>query len=670
MANRITDRLIKASRICGLKYAVLPNVLRRSSAYILAITVSPEERRARMGHGELTTTYWNSYRNTTSTVDVQARRHNIEEENVMIMSSIFLNTDANDPPPSHISAQGMAAILNDPELNTLMTEKSALLDRLLTEHGSLDAAQSKDPSRRIQYTVLRNKYSIKLATLQRKRYAEECKTWWAAKEGRQHTEIPEGHQVRSRIDQVLDESEEQEAQLPDNSAMPIDLQTLNEASAVASALVMDLDASDSKADSSLDDVQAAAAEEPTEISYTTASTSIVMRGRTFVPGEGDVPKHTLVDHLPSLLYDQPEDMTWKQLSDVCTTTFNHLHNAGRFFPNQEPLPGTWQCRFCGITFLGKKLGKTSPENHSFFCQAHSLAERVHQTLQSGDAAAVESCPLGGCWYSLKDTTSAKWKSHLSIKERHYWNDVEPEWTCSNHDTNLVFHSRYDLTIHSITAHAAPSKLVSLKSTSWEALLFFCHFCQILIPRTDELEEHHLQAHLDVGDVTATIVDHGLAGVERNLRWIHPGFCIFCVFNTRRSPIKRFNTLNSLSRLLDHVTSDHIERMTESIRCPAAGVSTPEGLPQCTDTAVFDAAGLSAHLEEVHGYRVHSRKRSQPGKKKRKSADAVMETSAAKEDLSAEGQENLDAVQEPAKKMNLGSRQPLRDLDVNQASQQL
>lgn len=89
---QILDRLHRLSWYCGLKHNMLPSVLRRSSAYLLANTTTPEERKARMGHAENSSVYWGAYRNTTSTVDFQALRLNVTQKNVADRSSVFLNT--------------------------------------------------------------------------------------------------------------------------------------------------------------------------------------------------------------------------------------------------------------------------------------------------------------------------------------------------------------------------------------------------------------------------------------------------------------------------------------------------------------------------------------------------------------------------------------------------
>jgi hypothetical protein len=75
--QQVAKQFEDIGRHCGLEHKMLPGVLRRGSAYTLALKVSPEERCARMGHSDKDTAYWDAYRNTTYTVDFQAVRRGL-----------------------------------------------------------------------------------------------------------------------------------------------------------------------------------------------------------------------------------------------------------------------------------------------------------------------------------------------------------------------------------------------------------------------------------------------------------------------------------------------------------------------------------------------------------------------------------------------------------------
>ena len=69
---------------------IISTTLRRGDAYLLAMNVSKEERRARMGHSDSDSTYWSHYRNRTSTLDVQAIVHGVEALDMTMHSSVTL----------------------------------------------------------------------------------------------------------------------------------------------------------------------------------------------------------------------------------------------------------------------------------------------------------------------------------------------------------------------------------------------------------------------------------------------------------------------------------------------------------------------------------------------------------------------------------------------------
>lgn len=673
-SQQILSRLHKLSQICGLKIAMLPNVLRRSSAHLLALNVTPEERKARMGHSEDSQAYWKAYRNTTSTVDFQALRFDLDKTNLATMSSVFLNSD--EPPPARVSDEGMTEILNEPELVAISEEQSKLLDELLTEHGSLEAAQAQSPARHGQYQALRTKHAQKLRYLEGKRYRSEYKAWRVSKEGRAERTDPETPVGGSSgVDQLLGESQNQDDQISESS-IPIDPRLLEEeqaeASAAAASLADGLDAVEENADDPLDSLDAVQ-----DAGGSKKGSS--KKPRKFVKSDEDVPRFTLVDILSTLLYDRAGHFSWAEISAVCTTVFNHLHSPGRFYPNQEPLPGTWDCRFCGMTFLGDELPKgTSPEYHSYVCEAERRgdAEYARLDVQGNDLDAVQRCPLGNCSYKVQNITEAKFISHVRSEKKHYSSDPEPTFFCGNHDTPLVFHSPDDLRMHSIMAHSAPREI--LPRGSWNSLVYLCPFCQVLISRLDELEEFHIQAHVNAGDAAATITQHGLCGYTRSRIWFHPGFCIFCVYDTRLSMFKRFRGFGSTEYLLQHV-ADHVMEITDVTCCPAVGL-TPEGLPQCTESATFGAAEMGAHLEEAHGIRqVPSGRSSRKQKKaaKQEGSDGVQDggkrkpikdMTEATEEAATEEQGSDVAEGKGKKRKTGGDRQPLGELDANRTSE--
>lgn len=90
---------------------------------------------------------------------------------------------------------------------------------------------------------------------------------------------------------------------------------------------------------------------------------------------------SLVDDVPTHLYDQPPGgATRGELSTIFVDTFNHMHPGDRFYPNQEPLPGTYQCRFCGLDFITAIPDGIKAAAHSQLCEAERWAQAVPDRL--------------------------------------------------------------------------------------------------------------------------------------------------------------------------------------------------------------------------------------------------------------------------------------------------
>ncbi|KAI3400944.1 hypothetical protein diail_1152 [Diaporthe ilicicola] len=535
------------SRFCGLEHAVLPNVLRRTSAYILANSVSNDERYARMGHTNQESTYWKYYCNTTSTVDFQGLRHNIEQENVSVMSSIFLGIDKNRPPPDRVSEKGMTEVYQNPELLSLLDEVSAILDQLVQEHGSIANPRALDPEK----------------------YVEECRAHFNLGDTEAQN-VPIPAPGPSQVDTLLDEQEF--GMDYDLASDPQLVAEDGDASEALAELADGLTVDDEAADDDLDDAQ--------ENEPNNGATSSSRR----LFGRRKIARHTLIDEVPAYLYNQTQEeaSTWNSMSAHFTTAFNHLHQADRFYPGQESLPGTHDCRFCGVNF--HTMHNQQIHVHADLCCAERLFQNVLGGLQALETTAASTCPLPGIGRDGTSLVDSK------AKPRH-------------HDTPFLAVSIQDFRIHIVRPHNVPKSILKWERPGggfnlWD-LMFFCPFCQEWIPRTYELQEPHLAAH--VNDAIETITKPGLAGGWHFHHWTHPGFCPFCVYDTELGIVDRFECYASPTVRQRHIVNAHPKKMTARILCPATA-STPEALPQCPDSSTaLNVEEMQAHLAEAHGY---------------------------------------------------------------------
>lgn len=558
-----------------------------------------------MGHGDSDSTYWKYYRNTTSTVDFQALRHKLPQENVNVMSSLFLGTDKKGPPPDRVSEKGMAEIYQNPELLALLDELSAMSDELIRDHGSLRNAEVHDPDGHRLYKEISKKHSAKLNRLTAKKYEEEFRAHFNLGSTEAQS-IPIPAPGPSHVDVILNE-EEDDPEFGNGSDIPVDPELLAEEAEATEALAelaLSLEEGDESDEKSLDAVQEY---DPNGDDDPEAPTAKGPTRRFY--GMRKIARHTLIDEVPAYLYNRSreEAPTWKSLSAYFTTAFNHLHPADRFYPGQEPLPGTYDCRFCDVNF--HTMHGQLIHVHADLCEAERLFQNVLVGLQALDTTAVSICPL--TQISKDDGTSivackakprqwVMYRAHLMNMHRESM--TSKAYSCLLHETPFLANSLQDFRVHIVTTHNLPTCIINSKKPGGGSnlleLIYFCPFCQVWIPRTEELQEQHLAAH--VNDAVETITKHGLAGVWMFHHWTHPGFCPFCVYDTSLNSIDRFDSYASPTARQRHIVRVHLKNFTGRTLCPATA-ATPESLPQCPNSSTLNVTEMQAHLTEAHGY---------------------------------------------------------------------
>lgn len=612
-SQAMNEILHDLSRYCGLEHSVLPNVLRRSAAYILANTTTKEERAARMGHSDKDSTYWSSYRNTASTVDFQGLRFSLEEESVTAMSSVFLGSSASRTPPQKVSEEGMQAVHQDQQLRDLLARQTPILDALLTAHGSLNSAKIAGGEQHRQYKQLGDQYSKRKSHLVKAKYNEEYKQYFAtvgetapalshqpAAASLDQSDLEKYNFDKSNLDR--DDIEElldlDEAGDLDDVEIPIDPLLLgDETQGTADPVhagVPVVDTIESEAIGTADVISA-------DVNNDTTSTS-----RSFAPRA--IGRHTLVDLVPHMLYEQPpEGLDRTTLSNFFCDAFNHLHAADKFYPNQEPFPGTFDCRFCGEHFLelndNRAIG--SAHLHADLCEAALFADNVLDDLRSKHPVetAVTTCPLStltsGTPCKTKLGTPRAFMAHCM----NYHRDSTQRYACNSHPAPLHFEVFTDLATHAVKVHGAPISIIQSHTKAGKltplSFIYFCPFCQVYIARQEQLECDHLATHMQ--DFANAIAARGMAGVWMFNRWAYPAFCPFCAYDTGLHHLARMHQFGHSRMLLAHIAS-HIKDMDKPIPCPATS-ATPEGLPQCDDTAALDSVQMAAHLAKSHGLNV-------------------------------------------------------------------
>ena len=586
------------SRYSGLEHALLPNVLRRSAAYMLATTTTEEERAARMGHINKSQTYWSSYRNTTSTVDFQGLRHGLEQQPMATMSSVFLGQSPDRQPPQQVSEEGMEAVHQDEQLRSLLVQQTTVLDALLTEHGSFDSARAAGCEQYKEYKQLGDQYSKRKSHLVKVKYNDEYKQYFS-KLGQPAPQLAAADlEASTRDDNEIEQllNLDQVTDL-DDVEVPIDPRLL---------LGEPEDAADSMDEDDISDGEASSAPDAVAAPDDTATSSggEASASRSFAPRV--IGLHTLVDEVPVMLYEQqPPGLDQTTLSGFFCDAFNHLHNADKFYPNQEPFPGTFDCRFCGEHLLDTSDNRAfaSAHLHADICEVSAFANSVLDDARSKDSpeSAITTCPLS----TLETGTLCKSKltgvpRAFMHHTRNHHRDSSQRYVCSSHAVPLHFDVQADLFTHAVVVHGAPLSTMQSHTPGGTLVvanfIYFCPFCQVYISRREELEHDHMATHTQ--DFANAIATRGPAGLWMFNKWLYPAFCPFCAYDTALRLVARMHQFGDLKSLLSHIAG-HINELDVPVPCPATA-TTPEGLPQCHETALLDSVQMAAHLVKEHG----------------------------------------------------------------------
>ncbi|KAI9796550.1 MAG: hypothetical protein M1833_006114 [Piccolia ochrophora] len=345
-------------RFMGLQYNLLPGAIRRGNAYLLAMTATPEERMARMGHTPGRLTYWKHYRNKTSTFDYQAHAHGAQEEDLSVMSSIMLDSRADAP--ASISLAGLKEVYADPTVLDLSEAYTTLANKLIEAHGSLKQASSTDPLAFTRYAEARKQWRAAEERLKihifRREYAaffdrdcpvevETTSTKHSAVRAFYSTSVD--HLIAPEMIDSRDEFriEEERSDRIDDSLPDLQLATASQTRELQTYLG-GCDLEDNKSPAGTLNI-ATPSETEIDVVDKGSTGSITHRKPQRGCSKRVVAPWTVLDRVPDTLFNQELALSESRLADVLVDCFNHLHIADLYFPGQEPLPGEYTCRFCG-----------------------------------------------------------------------------------------------------------------------------------------------------------------------------------------------------------------------------------------------------------------------------------------------------------------------------------
>ena len=332
------------------------------------------------------------------------------------------------------------------------------------------------------------------------------------------------------------------------------------------------------------------------------------------------------------------------LSDLMVEVFSAAHKSGKFITGEEPMPGTYACRFSGVDL--------SSNNHAPEAAHSSHSEMVQKAAR--DAFEENLLPLDSpCSYyaqgplklanpKLCGFTSFMNRSHqiqhffvhtLVLHQKNYaaGNIPRGEWHCYYNgcailttipttgnireapkillSTSSIFNLEQEYLRHLYCEHRVSP--IAVESVLW------CGICEHFLECTQfaTTKDDHFATHWE--EVWGLIRKHGHTGQFDNGRRTVPSFCPFCLHNESLSPSERISaTMSQVTRgsYSDHIAA-HIDHpvFPSTCFCPCFPIN-------CTYQHKMLLQDLASHLSNVHGIEMPktTRKEQRETQKKSKS----------------------------------------------------
>jgi hypothetical protein len=100
---------------------------------------------------------------------------------------------------------------------------------------------------------------------------------------------------------------------------------------------------------------------------------------------------TILDRVSGELLSDETNLTDSQLANLTISSFNHMVPSDNFFPEQEPMPGTTACRFCGKDLLTENNRRAS---HAFSRQKKTMMQQITDSVDSDHTRPTTCSWLG------------------------------------------------------------------------------------------------------------------------------------------------------------------------------------------------------------------------------------------------------------------------------------
>ena len=463
------------------------------------------------------------------------------------------------------------------------------------------AARAQGSSTASEHAAIRLQYQARERALLSKKFEDEYRQHFDnPNEAIQITTPIESKDPSTYFDNILD-AEDAEFALID----PALLQDIDAVAEDLGNMLVDID--NQSDDTQMDDANA---DFGTETDATSLHSAGTISRNNF--GLRVVAKNSVFEGLSDLIYNQPEGLSAAQFADVCVEKFNHLHPADKYYLDQEPIPGTLSCRFCGVCLVG-----IDHKQHIRPCALNAMAKHILEDLDRNQESHTPAQKCGMVGLDGVQHCATKYKPKRDLNSGLHFTDhcykrhrdaSTGQYVCN--DDATTFSSWNDFRIHRVTQHAASTTVLPVdqktRNPRAEILVFWCKICQRAISRTEEDEDHHFVHHLD--DVQLALDKYDFSGIYYSVRWFHPSFCIFCLYDGDAGFSTQFADSYTGVAFQKHLEK-HLRDLNDdvSIVCPATK-DTPNGVRAvCHRTEPMSKDAFVAHLINDHKLAIDSDK---------------------------------------------------------------
>jgi hypothetical protein len=311
------------------------------------------------------------------------------------------------------------------------------------------------------------------------------------------------------------------------------------------------------------------------------------------------------------------------LSDLMVKVFSAAHKSGKFIPGEEPLLGTYTCRFCGADLSSnshapeaahcahaKEVNKTAKEAF----EEHLLPLELPCSYYAQGPLKLVNPKLCGfsSFKTRRDQIKHVFQHTLVLHQKYYAAGNIPlgEWNCYYNgcailttpttsdtqdalkvilSTSSIFSSEKDYLRYLYYEHRLSP--VSVESVLWYGI------CEQFLEweQFGTRKDDHFASHWE--EVWSLVREHGYAGQFDNGRRTIPSFCPFCLHNENLSPTQRISA--TMSQVTRSSTSDHIAAHIDAPNSPSTSIC-PCFPITCTYQQEIVPQELANHLTHVHG----------------------------------------------------------------------